>query len=396
MADQATYYDLLGLPLDASDEQIKHAYRHLVKDVHPDTSTRDDATMQFRALQQAYETLGDPRQRALYDATLAAARDRGRHTSRLGVRTVVSAATLAAMREPQVLTVLAEIHSVMAPAARAPMNICLVLDRSQSMDGERLQHAQAAAIYLIEQLTPDDTVSVVAFSDRARVALDGSHVADPTVARESVRAIHAGGGTELLRGLRAGIEQIRKWRSPAASDHLILLTDGNTYGDEAGCLEAAAEAAGEKISLSLLGLGAEWNDRLLDDMAARSGGYCTYVASPASLPEIFQRRFADLSGTVARDVLLAVHTHPAVQLQAVFRLTPDIVRCTLDDNRVLLGALDGRRPIRVLVEALVRADEPASSLRAMRLRVTCEAISAGARNGDEREQFDADVHVSVS
>ncbi|MBI5876206.1 MAG: VWA domain-containing protein [Chloroflexi bacterium] len=393
MAEPATYYDILGVSRDATDDQIRRAYRQHVKAVHPDTSDRADATKQFQALQEAYETLNDARRRALYDAALP---DQARPAARLGLRVLTSAAALPAIPEPQSLCVLVEIQSAANLPARPPINLCFVLDHSLSMDGERLQHAQQAAIYVIDQLSPEDTVSVVAFSDRAHVVIDGDRSATRSLARERVRAIHASGGTELLHGLKAGLAQVQQWRDARTADHIILLTDGNTYGDEAGCLEAATLAAGEKIGLTLFGLGTEWNDTLLEEMASRSGGYCTLVSSPAKLPEIFQQRFADLTGMVARDVQLTVNAHASVKIQSIFRLTPDIARCAPTDTMVRLGPLDSTRPIRVMIETLVAAEAAhAPALRALRLRITSDAVGAARARG-ERDQVDADVSVQVT
>ena len=69
--DESTLYDLLGLPRDASQEEIRHAYRQLVLRLHPDKNVKPGETELFIDLQQAYERLADPARKADYDKYLA-------------------------------------------------------------------------------------------------------------------------------------------------------------------------------------------------------------------------------------------------------------------------------------------------------------------------------------
>ena len=385
------YYDILEVRSDASHDEIRQAYRRMVKLVHPDTSDAEHPTMLFQELQQAYEALVDDRQRRLYDASLDSERMRSERMLPFTLQCMTSPARLSVLNEPQVFYVLAELKaSSDFKVQRAPLNICLVLDRSVSMEGVRMAQAKAAAINLIDRLAEQDVLSVVAFSDRARAVISTQTGSDRSVAKTTVRAIQPRGGTELLQGVNAGLEELRRVAGGDFLNHLILITDGQTYGDEAGCLAAAESAAREKIGMTLLGLGADWNDELLDEMAARSGGYATYIDSPQRLTGVFAERLSDLTDVVARDLLLTCHLHQSARLHEAYRLTPAITRLPFTDNRLALGLLESKRPLRVLLGLAVHARN-IGPLRALRMEADSELLDAARM----RERVDGEVVVEV-
>ncbi|MBI1802754.1 MAG: DnaJ domain-containing protein [Chloroflexi bacterium] len=365
MSAQRTYYDLLELEPDATPEQIKRAYRRMVKQVHPDISAKENTTAEFLELQRAYETLGDPQKREAYNARLGVRRPPrvSQAVFRLQLRS--SHTQLPSLDEPQMLYAVADIRASLylrtKRTKRPQLNLCLVLDRSLSMDGQRLRQAKEAALFLVDKLDKDDILSVVVFSDRARNIVQGQAATDRSGAKAALASVRPWGGTELLQGLGAGMAEIYKWRTPDTLDHLILLTDGHTYGDEAGCLEVADAASRDKIGLTLLGLGADWNDQLLDEMAARSGGYSAFVDSPDKLVDVFQERFSQLANVVARNLQLTLHTDANGQIKDVFRLSPDISRLSLQNDRLMLGALEVDQSIQVLIEMLVEPRRPGAA-----------------------------------
>lgn len=396
MPSQRTYYELLGVPPTASTEEIKRAYRQLVKTLHPDVAKRDgiveNVTARFQELQQAYETLIDTRRRQFYDMQLDAERVRTMRRTAFTLRLTSSHPHLQLLNEPQLIYVLAEIKSaILQKSARPTLNLCLVLDRSLSMDGARWQQAKEAAFYLVDQLQSNDILSVIAFSDRARPVVRGQVGADRTVAKTNVRNLQPNGGTELLQGVNAGLDELRKWRSANTLDHMILLTDGQTYGDEDGCLAAADAAASEKIGMTLLGLGADWNEKLLDEMAARGGGFSTFIDAPSKLVTVFKERFAELTNVLARDMQLIAHLNEQAQLKDVFRVTPDIARVQVKDNVIPLGLLEHDRPIRLLLELLVTG----KTLGAQRI-LHAEASGELLNGSGERESVSDETSIEFT
>ena len=134
--EQQDYYAILGVARDASQEDIKHAYFVAAQKLHPDKNTAAGETELFLGAQQAYETLSNPKRRALYDATLPSQK---KIFLPYEHNFIYSRTSMVHLDEPQMLYLIMELEAP-AEARRTPsppLNVCLVLDRSTSMKGEK-------------------------------------------------------------------------------------------------------------------------------------------------------------------------------------------------------------------------------------------------------------------
>src|SRR5690606_531732 len=274
-------YLLLGVDRTASVEDIKTAYRRLARRLHPDANPLSPgAAAQFQDITAAYELLLDPRSRRNYDRESASTPDGPSMT----MTVTLSKRAIMPLDEPQVVYLLIEIapgkHAEKQPERRdSRLNLTLVLDHSNSMNGVRLDRVKAAAQQIIDQLDENDVLSVVGFNDGSHVIIPATTVTDKAALKARVSLMAARGGTEIFRGLEAALEQNLRYLGPRLVNHMLLLTDGNTFGDEEKCLELAQQAADKGISISAMGLGKDWNDRFLDELASRTGGASKFVAS---------------------------------------------------------------------------------------------------------------------
>ncbi len=256
------YYSILGVSFDATPEEIRSAYFDLAKKYHPDVTDDPKAHDRFVEIQEAYDVLSNAARRAKYDASLPDTVKKGPEVT-LNVRT--SRMVIPRIQEPQLFYALvdlictAEYNVKEAP----PFHICLVLDRSTSMHGARMDMVKSSALNLLKQFRKQDLISVVAFSDRAEVVIPPTRVPDLAKDDHRISMLQVGGGTEIYQGLQLGIEQLRSI-DPRFMRQLILLTDGHTYGDDEACIELAEEAAQDGIQINTMGIGHEWNDELLD------------------------------------------------------------------------------------------------------------------------------------
>lgn len=391
------YYEILKVSTEAAEDQIRQAYRALVREYHPDISNNPKSAEIFQEVQEAYEVLADPQQRQKYDRLReAAGADK---SSAISLRSTMSHKFLRTNIEEQAFYVLLDIAPAAdLPTSRLPLNLCLVLDRSTSMQGMRLQQVKEGTRQIIDRLNADDALSVVVFSDRAEVILSSQRNIDKAMAKSIASTIQPSGGTEMLQGLAAGLKELEQSRTSESVNHLILLTDGQTYGDEDECLERAEWAGLHQISLTTMGIGSDWNENLLDQMATLSGGTSVYIDSPRRVVDVFKSTIRNLSSVVARELTMNINTLTGVTLNEAFQVTPHIQRLDLHADKAVLGPLGTGHGKALLMEFRVRAQEvfedqgmPAQTAEKKRLmRLTIEGDvpgQAGRRNWEWVDVF---------
>ncbi len=346
------YYAILGVLRDASQEEIKRAYREAAQRLHPDKNVAPGETEIFLEVQQAYEVLSNPKRRAQYDATLPPEEP---SSTIVASRIEYSRPSLVHLAEPQLIYATLEVSPRQKSdhPPRPPFNMCLVLDRSTSMQGEKLDMLKAAAIQVVRSLQADDVFSLVTFSDRAEVLIPAAYPGDIAKLQSRIQMIQTNGGTEILQGLQAALEEVRRGLSPQRINHIILLTDGHTYGDEQACLQLAEEAARLNIGISALGIGGEWNDVFLDVLAGRTGHTGHYISSPQDIQPMLMEKFGTLANMFAEEVLLEFEEQSGIQINYAFRLQPESGAIALE-NPLRLGPILHDTPLNVLFEFVIQ------------------------------------------
>jgi Ca-activated chloride channel family protein len=138
-----------------------------------------------------------------------------------------------------------------------------------------------------------------------------------------IRLLQAGGGTEIYQGLERGFSEVRQFRSTHRINHIILITDGRTYGDEDSCENLADQAAALGIGISAIGIGNQWNDRFLDRLTSKTGGFCKYISNIGEIRTFLLEKIARLGSSFAEHVCFNFQTPPGIELKTAFRLQPD-------------------------------------------------------------------------
>ncbi len=353
---QKDFYALLGVLRDASAEEIKRAYYEAAQRLHPDKNKLAGETEIFLEVQQAYEVLSNPKRRAQYDATLPKQEPAAspiQHTVQY------SRSRLVHLEEPQLIYVLLEVgpRAQKEKLPSPPLNLCLLLDRSTSMQGEKIDVVKAAATQIMRSLKPEDIFSVVAFSDRAEVLIPAAFQTDRAKLQGRIQMMQTSGATEIYQGLESALREVRRSLDPKRISHVILLTDGHTYGDEQACLQLAEEAARDNIGISGLGIGGDWNDIFLDALAGRTGNNSSYIAKPQDIQRLLMEKFSTLMNTFAEDVAVEFTAPKGVQINYAFRLQPEGGPISIE-NPIHLGSILQDTALQVLIEFVI---EPAAS-----------------------------------
>jgi Ca-activated chloride channel homolog len=258
--------------------------------------------------------------------------------------------TYPARQTPQQAYVLLEVRPAGdgIPAGTAPVNLCLALDRSGSMAGEKLRAMKEAAAGLFERLGPRDSLAIVVFDDEdpAELVIPASMITDREALRKKIASIEERGGTHMSTGMRLALQELRRVQSPERVSSLVLLTDGQTWEDEQDCKALADEyrLAGIPIQVLGLGVGAEnnWDPQLLEDLAQRSGGEWHVVESPKDAARAFNGLLREAQGAVVANARLTMRMMAGVSPRTVWRVAPLISRLDHDaiganDVQLFLG-----------------------------------------------------------
>ena len=352
MLPKQDYYSLLGLTRDASQEEIKRAYFEAAQKLHPDKNTAAGETELFLGVQQAYEVLSNPARRKQYDATLP---PEEKLYLPYNYEVLYSRPNLVQLDEPQIIYLILElgvpVEARTAPSP--PLNVCLVLDRSTSMQGEKMDIVKATAIQVLRNLRQQDILSVVTFSDRAEVIIPASYLQDKARSEAKIQMIQPSGATEIYQGLEAGVKEVMRSLDAKRINHIILLTDGHTYGDEQQCLALASRLAEHGIGISGMGIGQEWNDIFLDVLSTRTGGSSAYIAMPQDIKRLLLEKFNALAQTYAEEITLDLKYIEDVELTYAFRLQPDPSPIDLGEKSLHLGSILQDSNTQVIFEYMI-------------------------------------------
>ncbi|MEU4575868.1 von Willebrand factor type A domain-containing protein [Nonomuraea sp. NPDC023979] len=200
--------------------------------------------------------------------------------------------------------------------ARRPANLTFVIDVSGSMaETGRLDLVKQALHTLLDQLAPGDQVSVVAFSDQARVLATMTPLTARDDLHRAVDQLTTEGGTNLEAGLVLGYREAAAAHRPAATNRVILLSDGlANQGSTAwqAILDRVKEHAGRRITLLTVGVGREYGDELMEQLADNGDGAAVYVSTQEEADKIFAAQLPASIELRARDAKAQVVFNPSV------------------------------------------------------------------------------------
>ncbi len=248
---------------------------------------------------------------------------------------------------------------------RLPLNLSVVVDRSGSMyDERRLEFVVEAVKFLADNVAPEDKVSVIAFADRAKLIIEPEQIHDRSAVRralDDIDLLEIGGGTQMALGMQAAIEQVNRNHSPQRLNRVLVLTDGQTY-QESACLDLATQYR-EAMSFSTMGVGVEFNEKLLMRIAQESNGKYHFIGEPSEIPSIFEDELQGLRAVTIRNGRMEVTLSQGVQVREAFRASPEIYALgtpLVDERKVTfqIGDLEAGVPGSVLLTLVLPPRKP--------------------------------------
>lgn len=198
-----------------------------------------------------------------------------------------------------------------APDARKrpAVNLALVLDRSGSMSGDKIEKAREAAVTAIRRLQPEDMVSVVIYDHEVETLIPAQPARNIEWIESRIRGITSRGNTALFGGVGQGAAEVRKNLEGKYVHRIVLLSDGlanvgPASPDDLGRLGASLMK--EHVSVSTIGLGNDYNEDLMTKLSGQSDGNSYFAENSGDLTDIFAKELGDVLSVVASKVTLEV------------------------------------------------------------------------------------------
>ncbi|GMR01019.1 MAG: hypothetical protein BMS9Abin19_0366 [Gammaproteobacteria bacterium] len=234
---------------------------------------------------------------------------------------------------------------------RPPLNLSVVIDKSSSMNEDgKIDYTKKAAEFLIDHLTPNDYLSIVAYNTEVEVVMPAGPVSFQGLLKHHLSEIDPDGMTNLSGGLFEGYTQVKKHVNADGVNRILLLSDGKanrgiTHSE--GLTPYTKQYGEEGIAVSALGVGQDFNEELLMALAETSNGNYYYIKNPEDIPVIFSQELTRLINVAAQNVLVSVKLRPDVHLSNSFG--HPYIQISQDEYQFRLGDINyGGRGILLL------------------------------------------------
>lgn len=283
-----------------------------------------------------------------------------------------------------------------ADTLRRPLNLSLVIDRSGSMAGDKIDYTRQAAQFLVQHLGSNDIFSIVLYNDKVETLLPPERVSNKDSVSQLLDRIRVRGTTNLSGGWLEGCMHVAKKLSPTSMNRVILMSDGlanRGVTDASTLITMAKQKYGEGVATTAMGLGKDFNEDLMMEMANAGGGAFYFIESPEVTPEIFQEELSGLLNVIGQNLNITITTEGDVS--ALRQLNAYPVEVKGQSTTFRLGDIFAHEVKTLVLELSIPALESIGEAQIASLRFDYDEIT-GENTTHHTEEFPVKVNVRAN
>lgn len=209
-----------------------------------------------------------------------------------------------------------------------PVNICLVIDRSGSMSGDKMEKTKTAIATFVRKLRPQDKISIVEFDTEVDAVLPATNADNLGVMLSAIEKIYARGGTDLDKGILFGYKELVKNVSKQYVNRLVILTDALTNTGVLNPAEIVQHSEVYKqeydIDFALIGVGVDFNNELSRKLTANDRCQIHFVHDATQIEKVFNDEAEALLSPVAKDVVMEIEIPNEIEISQTYGYSPII------------------------------------------------------------------------
>jgi Ca-activated chloride channel family protein len=275
---------------------------------------------------------------------------------------------------------------------RRPLNLSLVVDRSGSMAGAKIDYTRRAATMLVQNLGLNDTLSVVLYNDEVTTLLPPEKVQRKDIINQQIQRIAPSGATNLSGGWLEGVKWVLQNHRSDQTNRIILISDGlanRGVTDTEKLVSFAKQKYSEGVSTTTLGLGDDFNEDLLIQMSSAGGGAYYYIESPEVLPTILNEELSGLLSLVGQNLSVTITGPHAANMRQMNAYVEDLAS---GGKTYRLGDLFGDEVKALVLEMLIPSVLTEGRINVASVRIEYDQLSeGGVRHVTMERTIDIDV-----